>query len=112
MHVEHTVWKWNGSTFVRVKSNSNVYYSLGSGRYGDTDLDVEDVDTLGELYKMWRDRVDMDRENGDSGWVYRFYKHELSEVFDIATSHTETIDRITEGKIRKYRNKVYFKPIG
>ena len=55
MEYTHDVQKWNGKCFSKSKSSSTSYYSMGAYMPGDDDIDEADVDTLGELYKLWRD---------------------------------------------------------
>ena len=57
MGYTHTVQKWNGKIFVQFESSSTSYYSMGAYMPGDDDIDEADVDTLGELYKLWRGRI-------------------------------------------------------
>lgn len=79
MGYTHTVQKWNGKIFVQFESSSTSYYSMGAYMPGDDDIDEAEVDTLGELYKLWQEAKAGDASCGEKEWKYRFYKHTIKE---------------------------------
>lgn len=88
---KHIVKKWNGKAFVNVESSSNLFYSLSSGLDYDESLDVEDVESLEDLYRLWCERKESDKYRGEM-WYYELYKHEVIRGWN---------GTITEGYIQK-----------
>lgn len=72
MGYTHTVQKWNGKIFVQFESSSTSYYSMGAYMPGDDDIDEADVDTLGELYKLWQEAKAGDASCGEKGMEVPF----------------------------------------
>lgn len=77
MEYAHKVQKWNGKQFVQRESSSTSYYSMGAYMPGNDDIDEVDVDTLGELYKLWQEAKAGDVSCGEKEWKYHFYKHTI-----------------------------------
>ena len=77
---------------------------------GDDDIDEADVETLGELYRLWKEAKAGDAACGEKEWKYHFYKHTIEEG-KRPDGKPEIIDYVTEGKIYRRGNKVFFKPI-
>lgn len=109
MEYTHKVQKWNGEIFVQFESSSTSYYSMGAYMPGDDDIDEVDVDTLGELYKLWREAKAGDASCGEKEWKYRFYKHTIKEE-KRPDGKPVFADYVCEGKIYRRGNKVFFKP--
>jgi hypothetical protein len=109
MEYTHEVQKWNGKNFVKRESSSTSYYSMGAYMPGDDDIDEVDVDTLGELYKLWKEAKAADASCGEKEWKYRFYKHNIKEEKRSDGKPVFT-DYVCEGKIYRRGNKVFFKP--
>ena len=101
--------KWNGKNFVKRESSSTSYYSMGAYMPGDDDIYEVDVDTLGELYKLWKEAKAADASCGEKGWKYHFYKHNIKEEKRSDGKPVFT-DYVCEGKIYRRGNKVFFKP--
>ena len=111
MNYTHDVQKWKNGIFVKERSTTTSYYSMGAYQEGDDDIDDVEVDTLGELYKLWQDAKVGDRACGESGWKYHFYHHVIEEASKEPGRMETYIDNVTEGKVYRRGNKVYFKPI-
>lgn len=110
MKYTHKVQKWNGKCFVQRESSSTSYYSMGAYMPGDDDIDTADVDTIGELYKLWQEAKAGDISCGEKGWKYHFYKHTIEEE-KRPDGKPVFIDYMCEGKIYRRGNKVFFKPV-
>ena len=111
MGYTHTVQKWNGKIFVQFESSSTSYYSMGAYMPGDDDIDEAEVDTLGELYKLWQEAKAGDASCGEKEWKYRFYKHTIKEE-KRSDGKPVFADYVCEGKIYRRGKKVFFKPAG
>lgn len=110
MEYSHKVQKWNGKIFTEERSSSTSYYSMGAFMPGDYDVDEADVDTLGELYKLWQEAKAGDAACREKGWKYHFYKHRI-EKSERKDGRTEFIDYVTEGTVYRRGGKVFFKAI-
>lgn len=105
----HTVKKWENNHFRDVASTSTSYYSIASHMDEGDDIDEMDVNTLGELYKLWQEQKSSDKASGDTGWKYSFYHHEV----ELSTENGRPvfIDNVTPGKVYRRGNKIFFRPI-
>lgn len=110
MSYRHCVQKWRNGIFVKETSETTEYYSLGAYLEGDDDIDDTEVDTLGELYKLWQEAKEGDKASGEKGWKYHFYKHSIKEQ-ERENGKVKYVDYVTEGKIYRRKNKVYFKAL-
>lgn len=108
MGYTHKVQKWNGTAFVERSSSTTSYYSMGAYMPGDDDVDDADVETLGELYRLWQEAKAGDAACNEKGWKYHFYKHTIEERRR-PDGKPEFIDNISEGKLYRRGNKVFFK---
>ncbi len=111
MEYKHRVQKWNGKYFEEAWSSSTSYYSMGAYLEGGDDTDDTEVETLGDLYKLWQEGKRGDAACCEKGWKYRFYKHTVQEE-DNKSGGTNFVDYVTEGKMYRRGSKVFFKPIG
>lgn len=111
MEYKHRVQRWSGKSFVEEWSSSTSYYSMGAYLDGDGDIDDTDVDTLGELYKLWQDAKAGDACCGESGWKYRFYRHKIIEEKNPLSGKLQFSDYVTPGKVYRRGKKVFFKAI-
>ena len=84
---------------------------MGAYMPGDDDIDEVDVDTLGELYKLWREAKAGDASCGEKEWKYRFYKHTIKEE-KRSDGKPVFADYVCEGKIYRRGNKVFFQTGG
>lgn len=110
MSYKHYVQKWHNGIFVKETSETTEYYSLGAYLEGSDDIDDIEVDTLGELYKLWQDAKEDDKMSNEKGWKYHFYKHSIKKQ-DRESGKTVYVDYVTEGKIYRRKNKIYFKAL-
>lgn len=85
---------------------TDTWYELGSCQEYDCDIDQIPVLTLEDLYHLWQLQKADDRAVGEAGrWKYHFYHHSLSREGD------KLVDYVTQGKVYRRGNKIYFKPI-
>lgn len=113
MEYKHRVHKWNGHYFKEEWSSSTSYYSMGAYLDNGDDTDDTEVETLGDLYKLWQEAKKGDAACCEKGWKYRFYKHDVEENADKGKcGGGDFIDYVTEGKVYRRGSKVFFKPIG
>lgn len=111
MAYNHLVQKWNGRIFVSQISTSMHYFSLGAHLDGDYDIEDIAVETIVELYRLWQEQKAGDKACGEKGWKYSFYQHDVKLEYDETDNTPKLVDHITEGKIYKRGEKIYFKPI-
>ena len=113
MDYKHRVQKWNGHYFKEEISSSTSYYSMAAYLDGGDDTDDTEVETLADLYKLWKEAKAGDAACCEKGWKYRFYKHDIEENKEKSVRGGGSfIDCVTEGKMYRRGNKVFFKPIG
>lgn len=105
MEYRHQVQKWNGKTFEPYMSSAVKFYSIGAYLEGSDDIDNIEVETLGELYRLWQELKAGDKACCEKGWKYRFYRHEVS------AEAGRYIDTVAEGKVYRRGKTVFFKPM-
>lgn len=106
MEYKHQVQKWNGRAFETHMSSAVNFYSIGAYLEGSDDVDNIEVETLGELYRLWQELMAGDKACCEKGWKYRFYKH------DVGNEAGRLTDTVTEGKVYRRGKTVFFKPVG
>ena len=113
MGYQHNVLRYNPpikgekfGTFTEIISNSTEYYSMGYTFADGTEEKQIEVDTLADLWRIFINERDADREIGaEDKWHYRFYKHHIVEI------DGELIDYVTPVAVFKRGNDIFAKPI-
>ena len=83
---------------------------MGAYMPGDDDIDEAEVDTLGELYKLWQEAKAGDASCGEKEWKYRFYKHTIKGRKNARTESrylptTFARGKSTGGETRSFSNR-------
>lgn len=105
MEYRHQVQKWNGRAFETHMSSAVNFYSIGAYLEGGDDVDNIEVETLGELCRLWQELKAEDKACCEKGWKYRFYSHE------VRAEAGRYIDTVAEGKVYCRGKTVFFKPV-
>lgn len=103
--MEVYVYNKDSDYMTRKKVVTDTWYELGSYQKYDYDIDQVPALTLTDLYHLWQHHKEGDRASGTGVWKYHFYHHTLGKEGD------KLVDYVTQGKIYRRGNKIYFKPI-
>jgi hypothetical protein len=111
--MEHTITlqtRENGH-FVKKTIATDKYFTVCPHQDGDSDFEEIEVLSIADLYAMWQELKVGDRACGEKGWKYRFYRHKIVEDRDSITGKLCLVDYVTQGKVYRRGNKVYFAPV-
>lgn len=99
---KHNILKWSDGCFIPAESDSTEYYSLKSApNYGDV-LYEEFVDSLDELYLLWKAYMDGDAKSGELGY-YELFKHTV-----VIEDGKCPVDNAVQGYIKNIEDSLEF----
>ena len=105
MEYTHKVQKWNGEIFVQCESSSTSYYSMGAYMPGDDDIDEVDVDTLGELYKLWPGTHLAEKRNGNTAFTSTLSRKKSARTESRYLPTTFAREKSTGEEIKFFSNR-------